>query len=88
VTVWLKARPEDHWNRVIQQGDQRPMARHPHAMSELRALLAAREPLYAQAEHIIDTSRLDVDRTVAVLVRELGLQSRKGKKTLNPSSVF
>ena len=21
VTVWLKARPEDHWNRVLQQGD-------------------------------------------------------------------
>jgi XRE family aerobic/anaerobic benzoate catabolism transcriptional regulator len=69
VTVWLKARPEDHWNRVIQQGDQRPMARHPHAMAELRALLAARERLYAEAEHVIDTTRLDVDAAVDKLSR-------------------
>ena len=71
VTVWLKARPEDHWNRVIQQGDQRPMAQHPHAMSELRALLAARERLYAEAEHVIDTTRLDVDAAVEKLAKEL-----------------
>jgi XRE family aerobic/anaerobic benzoate catabolism transcriptional regulator len=71
VTVWLRARPEDHWNRVIQQGDQRPMAQHPHAMAELRALLAARERLYAEAEHVIDTSRLGIDAAVEKLAREL-----------------
>jgi XRE family transcriptional regulator, aerobic/anaerobic benzoate catabolism transcriptional regulator len=71
ITVWLRARPEDHWNRVIQQGDQRPMAQHPHAMAELRALLAARERLYAEAEHVIDTSRVDVDAAVEKLAREL-----------------
>jgi XRE family transcriptional regulator, aerobic/anaerobic benzoate catabolism transcriptional regulator len=71
VTVWLKARPEDHWNRVIQQGDQRPMAQHPHAMSELRALLTARERLYAEAEHVVDTTRLDIDAAVDKLAREL-----------------
>ena len=26
MTVWLRARPEDHWNRVVRQGDRRPMA--------------------------------------------------------------
>jgi XRE family transcriptional regulator, aerobic/anaerobic benzoate catabolism transcriptional regulator len=72
VTVWLKARPEDHWNRVIQQGDQRPMAKNPHAMSELRALLTARERLYGEAEHIIDTSRIDVGGAVDKLAHELG----------------
>jgi XRE family aerobic/anaerobic benzoate catabolism transcriptional regulator len=72
VTVWLKARPEDHWNRVIQQGDERPMKKHPHAMSELRALLAAREKLYSQAEHVVDTSTFAVDGVVDKLARELG----------------
>ena len=72
ITVWLKARPEDHWNRVIQQGDQRPMAEHPHAMAELRALLSARERLYAEAEHVVDTSRIDIDTAVERLARELG----------------
>jgi XRE family aerobic/anaerobic benzoate catabolism transcriptional regulator len=60
LTVWLRAAPEDHWNRVVQQGDRRPMADHPQAMAELRRLLASREPLYAEAAHTIDTSRLGI----------------------------
>jgi XRE family transcriptional regulator, aerobic/anaerobic benzoate catabolism transcriptional regulator len=64
LTVWLKAEPEDHWNRVVQQGDRRPMADHPQAMAELRRLLAAREPLYAEAAVTVDTSRLGLEGTV------------------------
>ncbi len=55
-TIWLRARPEDHWNRVVAQGDQRPMRENPHAFAELRALLAAREKLYARADHTVDTA--------------------------------
>jgi len=55
-TVWLRATPEDHWNRVVRQGDRRPMKDHPQAMADLRALLAAREPLYSRAQHTVDTS--------------------------------
>ena len=32
------------------------MADHPQAMADLRALLSAREPLYARAEHTVDTT--------------------------------
>jgi XRE family transcriptional regulator, aerobic/anaerobic benzoate catabolism transcriptional regulator len=64
LTVWLKADPEDHWNRVVQQGDRRPMADHPQAMAQLRRLLAAREPLYAEAAATVDTSRLGLEGTV------------------------
>jgi len=71
-TVWLKARPEDHWNRVIQQGDERPMAKNPHAFSELRALLTAREPLYANAHHVIDTHGRDIDAVVEALSEAIG----------------
>lgn len=55
-TVWLRARPREHWDRVVAQGDSRPMAKNPAAFAELQALLAARAPLYGQAEHVIDTS--------------------------------
>ena len=55
-TIWLRARAEDHWNRVVAQGDQRPMHENPHAFAELRGLLAAREKLYARADHTIETS--------------------------------
>jgi XRE family aerobic/anaerobic benzoate catabolism transcriptional regulator len=70
-TVWLKARPEDHWDRVIKQGDQRPMAQNPHAFAELRALLAAREPLYAAARYAVDTSVMTVDGAVDELMQRI-----------------
>jgi XRE family transcriptional regulator, aerobic/anaerobic benzoate catabolism transcriptional regulator len=66
-TIWLRAQPEDHWARVIAQGDHRPMAENPHAFAELRALLAARAPLYAQADHTIDTSGRKVHQIAAEL---------------------
>lgn len=55
-TVWLRAAPEDHWQRVIEQGDLRPMRQHPRAMAELRELLTTREPRYARADTTVDTS--------------------------------
>jgi XRE family aerobic/anaerobic benzoate catabolism transcriptional regulator len=64
LTVWLRAAPEDHWKRVVRQGDRRPMANHPQAMADLRALLAAREPLYAAADLVVDTTRSSVERIV------------------------
>lgn len=55
------------------------MADHPQAMAELRRLLAARAPLYAESDHTVDTSGLgieDVARTVEGLVmRAPGLES-------------
>jgi len=67
ITVWLRAGAEDHWNRVVQQGDRRPMADNPEAMAELRRLLAARQPLYAEAALVVDTSRLTVEQAVAAI---------------------
>jgi XRE family aerobic/anaerobic benzoate catabolism transcriptional regulator len=72
ITVWLKASAEEHWNRVVQQGDPRPMAGRPAAKAELRRLLAEREPLYRRARYRIDTARLGVDGSVEAVVRKLG----------------
>ena len=66
-TVWLHARAEDHWNRVVAQGDQRPMAENPHAFAELRALLAARDKLYARADHTIDTTTRRIPQVAAAI---------------------
>ncbi len=66
-TVWLRATAEDHWNRVVAQGDQRPMAENPHAFAELRALMTAREKLYARAEHTVDTTGRRVAQVVAAI---------------------
>jgi XRE family transcriptional regulator, aerobic/anaerobic benzoate catabolism transcriptional regulator len=71
VTVWLRASPEDHWNRVVRQGDRRPMADHPQAMADLRALLGTREPLYALADHTVDTSSGGVEKIILAVDRLL-----------------
>jgi len=56
VTVWLRAAPEEHMRRVIEQGDMRPMRDNKRAMEDLRAILASREALYAKADFVVDTS--------------------------------
>jgi XRE family aerobic/anaerobic benzoate catabolism transcriptional regulator len=67
-TVWLKARPEDHWNRVLRQ-DPRPMAHYPNAFEHLQSLLRAREPLYSRAIHTVDTSAATVGESVDRIVQ-------------------
>jgi XRE family aerobic/anaerobic benzoate catabolism transcriptional regulator len=67
-TIWLKAEPEEHMARVRGQGDLRPMADDRSAMAELRTILLSREPLYARASTVVDTSRLGVDDAAARLI--------------------
>ena len=62
-TVWLRAHPEDHMNRVAAQGDLRPMAGNTEAMDDLKGILAQRTPFYAKAELHLDTSARPLDET-------------------------
>jgi XRE family aerobic/anaerobic benzoate catabolism transcriptional regulator len=68
-TVWLRAAPEEHFRRVAEQGDRRPMRGNPRAMEELRSILARREPAYAQCDVALDTSGRAPAEIVAELVR-------------------
>ncbi|MBR1139345.1 MULTISPECIES: helix-turn-helix transcriptional regulator [Bradyrhizobium] len=67
-TIWLKARADEHMERVRAQGDLRPMSGNPQAMDELKSILASREELYAQAELMVDTSGRTPDETTRDLV--------------------
>jgi len=62
-TIWLKASPEEHMERVRDQGDVRPMAGNPKAMEELRSILTSRESLYARADSMIDTSNKTIEES-------------------------
>src|SRR5262245_35915708 len=66
-TVWLKVTPEDHWKRVLGQGDTRPMANRTSAMGELRSILSLRAPLYAEAAQTIDTSSVRISEAVRII---------------------
>lgn len=66
-TVWLEASPEDHMQRVMAQGDLRPMAGNRAAMEDLKSILAARETDYARADARLDTSAQDFETTIDLL---------------------
>ncbi len=69
--VWLKADPESHMNRVMAQGDLRPMADNPQAMDDLRAIVESRRALYSQAHATIDTSTMTIDQAIAAVRQKL-----------------
>jgi XRE family transcriptional regulator, aerobic/anaerobic benzoate catabolism transcriptional regulator len=80
-TVWLKATPEDHWKRVLGQGDTRPMANRTSAMGELRSILSLRAPLYAEAAQTIDTSSIRVSEAVRMIAAAVRQKEEKiGRK--------
>jgi XRE family aerobic/anaerobic benzoate catabolism transcriptional regulator len=65
--VWVKASPEDHMQRVVAQGDLRPMAGNREAMEDLRRILADRRAFYGRADLQVDTSGRTLDESFAAL---------------------
>jgi XRE family aerobic/anaerobic benzoate catabolism transcriptional regulator len=59
-TVWLRAAPVEHMERVVAQGDLRPMAGNTQAMADLQSILATREAMYRRADLVLDTSGRNV----------------------------
>ncbi len=75
-TVWLRATPEEHMERVIAQGDMRPMADNRESMSDLKRILQVREPLYRKADVTIDTSASSVEASLEMLDHAVGKTER------------
>ena len=72
IKVWLHAPVELHWQRVVAQGDRRPMAGIPQARAELDAIYGQRAPLYRRAaDVVVDTLGLQVPQVVDQLVQAL-----------------
>lgn len=67
--VWLKASPEEHMKRVMEQGDLRPFRGKSTALDEIRRLLAERDALYARADGTVDTSGKALARSLSELKR-------------------
>lgn len=68
-TAWLQAPPGDHLERVMAQGDLRPMRGRPNALAELQAILEERAPLYGEADVWVDTQALGIEGAVERLLR-------------------
>jgi XRE family aerobic/anaerobic benzoate catabolism transcriptional regulator len=72
-TVWLRAQPEQHLERVRSQGDRRPMEGHPRALEDLRLILDRRESGYRRCNLELDTRSMGVGDCHAALCESLGL---------------
>jgi XRE family aerobic/anaerobic benzoate catabolism transcriptional regulator len=55
-TVWLTASAEEHYQRVVDQGDSRPMQGRPRAFAELESILERRSALYRTCDAEVSTS--------------------------------
>lgn len=75
-TIWLKASAQEHMDRVLAQGDERPMAGNPEAMVQLKSILTSREVLYKKALFQLDTSQVSLEQSLEQLIgliAEIGL---------------
>ena len=82
-TVWLKASPEEHMNRVIAQGDLRPMAAtgSSEAMDDLKRILAGRAAFYGKADIAFDTSGKTPGECFAALLAMVRIETAKARNT-------
>jgi XRE family aerobic/anaerobic benzoate catabolism transcriptional regulator len=72
LTVWVRAKPDDHMNRVVEQGDLRPISGNTRAMDDLISILGSREPLYAKADITLDTAGQSPQQSLRSLLKLLG----------------
>jgi XRE family aerobic/anaerobic benzoate catabolism transcriptional regulator len=70
-TVWLQATPEEHMQRVIAQGDLRPMSGNREAMEDLKRILQGRAAFYGKADLSFSTSGKTQTQAYAQLLEAL-----------------
>ena len=67
-TVWLQADPEDHFSRVLAQGDQRMMPGNRNGVDDIRLTLESRASFYAKADCSFNTSGKTLEEAFAGLM--------------------
>jgi XRE family transcriptional regulator, aerobic/anaerobic benzoate catabolism transcriptional regulator len=83
-TIWVKAKPQEHMDRVAAQGDFRAMAGNDRAMEDLRRILSSREPLYRQADITLDTSNATIEESFNRL--QSALDSKSSTQSTAPAA--
>jgi len=76
LVIWVRATPEEHMDRVIAQGDLRPMANNNDAMEDLRRILKERNPYYGKAHAVLDTSGKSIEQSYSELINLIQEQSK------------
>jgi len=66
--IWVQATPDEHMQRVIDQGDLRPMQENTDAMNDLQQILEERRPFYEKAHARLNTTGRDAGQSLGELV--------------------
>jgi XRE family transcriptional regulator, aerobic/anaerobic benzoate catabolism transcriptional regulator len=75
-TIWIQAAPEEHWDRVIRQGDHRVEGSgDTEALADMRRILAQRDPLYGKADARLQTGGKTARQSLRELIRLTGVES-------------
>ncbi len=71
-TIWLRADLETIWKRVSRR-DTRPLLKKPNPKQVLADLAAARAPIYAEADIVVDSGDAPASEAVRKIREALGL---------------
>ncbi len=74
-TIWIKASPDEHLERVRAQGKTRIIADDDTALEELRAILGEREVHYARAHATVDTTGKSIAHSLHDLLEVIAAHS-------------
>jgi XRE family transcriptional regulator, aerobic/anaerobic benzoate catabolism transcriptional regulator len=78
-TIWIEASPEEHWDRVTRQGDQRVTGSgDTEALADMRRILAQRDPLYGRADARLQTRGQSARQSLTELINLVRAEMGQG----------
>lgn len=80
VMISLEARPEDIFQRVNRKKGSRPLLKKNLTVEDIVEMIASRQPLYQQADFIVDTSDKNINEVVEEIIDYLRIQGELGGK--------
>ncbi|MGE5371576.1 MAG: shikimate kinase [Solirubrobacterales bacterium] len=71
IIICLRANPDEIFRRVSKKRNQRPLLKKNFTVEDIKKMLADRENFYGQADIEIETSGLDPDQLVDIIMEKL-----------------
>jgi XRE family aerobic/anaerobic benzoate catabolism transcriptional regulator len=84
-TVWLHATPQEFLRRMRKAGETRLTA-NPNVLTDLKALLARREPLYAESQLTIKTTGKTPAEIVSLITKAVSPTHAKPREGASPQA--
>lgn len=84
LSVWLRVTPEEAVRRARREGSGRPLLAGDDALSRARVLLEEREPFYAKADVVLDSTQTAPEELARQIENLMNEERRGGSQPLSP----